>query len=136
MLKLEEAVKVLAAHPAVTSAWHFGSSQHGRARADSDIDVALLTTRDLTLEERVRLQIDLEDALEHDRVDVVLLNRANPVLQFEALKGTNILCKDRGRQAEFASLASRLYEGAMVIIKRELAARRGRSTLPPAPSSA
>jgi hypothetical protein len=53
-----------------------------------------------------------------DYVDLVVLNKASPVLAFEAISGKNLLCKDPSFQAEFVSLTCRLYEDSMAMLER------------------
>ncbi|MDI6823632.1 MAG: nucleotidyltransferase domain-containing protein [Thermodesulfobacteriota bacterium] len=64
----------------------FGSRAQGSARADSDIDLALLLPDDCSLPatERIDLIARLEE-LAGRRVDLVLLNRAPLPLQFEII---------------------------------------------------
>lgn len=64
----------------------FGSRAQGSARADSDIDLALLLPDDgsLPATERIDLIARLEE-LAGRRVDLVLLNRAPLPLQFEII---------------------------------------------------
>lgn len=64
----------------------FGSRAQGSARADSDIDLALLLPDDCSLRatERIDLIARLEE-LAGRRVDLVLLNRAPLPLQFEII---------------------------------------------------
>jgi len=47
----------------IVAAWLFGSQATGRARPDSDVDIALLTEEPLNSQQRLSIQIDLEEAL-------------------------------------------------------------------------
>ena len=81
----------------VRLAYLFGSQATGRARADSDVDVAVLADERLSNDERFQLRLDLigavGQALRTDAVDVVLLNDASPVLAYEVLRnGTLLYC--------------------------------------------
>ena len=59
----------------------FGSSVSGHLRADSDIDLAALLERaPATLAEHGRLLADLQSLFPDREVDLVLLNRADPLL--------------------------------------------------------
>lgn len=118
------AQSVLENSPKVSSAWLFGSHAHGRARHDSDVDIAILTFSPLSSEELLRLSADLSWELREDRVDLVELNQASPILAFEAISGKNILCKDPNLQAEFFSLTCRLYEDSMAMLERGYSYRR------------
>jgi uncharacterized protein len=76
--------------PEVQAALLFGSRATGRARADSDIDVAVLldltrTPDDPSARAR-RLLGALAMELAADRIDLVVLNEAPPALAFQILK--------------------------------------------------
>ena len=86
----------LSGHPEVLFALLFGSRASGRARPDSDTDLGIFLSPDLTAQERwearLRIQADLEIL---GAVDVVVLNDAPPLLAHRALLGDPILVKDR-----------------------------------------
>lgn len=70
----------------IASVYLFGSQAEGRAHRESDIDVAVLfdwhryPTRRERLDLRVSLSSELIGALNHNEVDVVILNDAPPPL--------------------------------------------------------
>jgi predicted nucleotidyltransferase len=115
---------VLKSFPKITSAWIFGSHARGQTRPDSDLDIAILVTDPLSTNELVQLSSKLSWETRQDRVDLVVLNEALPILAFEAISGLNVLCLDAAIQAEFSSLTCRLYEEDMAMWKRGLAYRR------------
>lgn len=88
--------------PEIQAAFLFGSQASGRARADSDIDVALLIDRDSTgVDTRRQLRRVIAALAAHvaaDRLDVVILNDAPPALAFQVLKGGK-LAFERDRTA-------------------------------------
>lgn len=63
----------------------FGSTVTGRARADSDVDVAVLAERELSLEDQERVVIDFarRHGFPEDAIDLVDLRAAPPLLQHE-----------------------------------------------------
>jgi predicted nucleotidyltransferase len=71
--------------PGILSAYLFGSHAQGRAHRESDVDVAVLLSRDLyptsreRFEVRIQLGSELIDAVDHNEVDVVILNDAPPL---------------------------------------------------------
>ena len=73
----------------VQAAYIFGSVASGRARVDSDIDIAVLLARRLpparTLSYRLKLMADLGAALRRSDVEVVILNDAAPLLAHRVL---------------------------------------------------
>jgi predicted nucleotidyltransferase len=86
---------VFAAHSAVRGAYVFGSVAAGREWTDSDLDLAIVVdeeTWDSSL--KVPLIGDCMDAARRDWVDLVVLNDAPLVLQFEAVR-PNVLLYQR-----------------------------------------
>lgn len=86
--------------PEVRAALLFGSRARGRARHDSDVDVAVLLDPSLAPTDSrarlVRLLDALHGELAADRVDLVILNDAPPALAFQVLKhGVVALERDR-----------------------------------------
>jgi predicted nucleotidyltransferase len=88
--------------PEIQAAFLFGSQASGRARADSDIDVAILIDRDSAgVDARGQLRRVIAALAAHlaaDRLDVVILNDAPPALAFQVLKGGK-LAFERDRTA-------------------------------------
>lgn len=85
----------------------FGSQAKGRARAASDVDVAVRCTRAADLD---ALYAVLAPRLGTDRVDLVDLRRAGPLLAFEVARSGRVLYeRSSGAFREFQSLASRRY---------------------------
>lgn len=79
----------LAALPHVAAAWIFGSVARGDAREDSDLDIAILPTAELTSEDEAALR-GLATALERwspsGRVDVLILGDQGPVIRHRVLR--------------------------------------------------
>lgn len=103
--------------PEVLAAYLFGSRAGGRARLDSDVDIALLVDAPETpgvdaAKLRLRAAIELEGLTGGLHPDVVVLGRlAPPVLAFSALQGMRIFDRDPDRRIELeAELRSRYYD--------------------------
>lgn len=85
----------------------FGSSVTGRRGPDSDLDLALLGDAPLDL---VTVTTDVIRLLHTDRVDVVDLRRASPLLAMEVARhGRLVYERQPGIHLEFISLAVRRY---------------------------
>jgi len=119
---------VLKSEPAVVAAYLFGSEAAGKARPDSDVDIAVLLRpgsshgpSDANLDVDLALSERLRAALRGRRVDVVVLDRAPLSLAFEAVKGELLFSRDDdGRRivAE-ASIMSR-YHDRVYYLRRHL----------------
>lgn len=112
-LNIEALVNCLAAQPDVLAAYLFGSYATGRARPESDVDVAVLLseTDDLERFERHLWLIgEVEEALGRRPADVVVLNDAPPLLAHQVLMyGRLIFERDRAARVEFEVRAGKIY---------------------------
>jgi len=101
--------RALADEPRVTAAWLFGSRARGRARADSDVDVAVWCARPLAdpLE-----RFDIADALTERvgaPVDLVLLD-ASPADLVHRVFRDGVLLIDRDKTARLRMEVQRRNE--------------------------
>ena len=69
--------------------------------SDVDIGVQLKPSRYFSAKERVRLAIELEDVLGVNRVDLLILNEADPFLALDIIRGELLYCADADAQAEY-----------------------------------
>ena len=89
--------EVLSGRPEILEAYLFGSTARGTAQPHSDVDVAVFVSAvpDLPFGYEATLAAALMSALGQDRVDVVLLNRAPPLLYHRVLQdGARLLSRD------------------------------------------
>ncbi len=85
----------------------FGSAAKGRRGAKSDLDLAVLCEGSSDLD---ALYLALAPRLRTDRLDLVDLRRAGPILAFEvARSGLLLFERSPGLFRQFQSLASRRY---------------------------
>ncbi len=101
----------------------------GVVRAHGDLDLAFFLKPPAT--PAFDFQTRVEQAVEPQtkgriRVDVGLLNRADPVYRFEALKGKRLFCRDDETYMDFFSIASRDYETQMIHYARQRVYRLSR----------
>ena len=79
----------LTSRPEVEAGYVFGSVVTGRARPDSDVDIAVLISdkamRRGVLRYRLKLMADLMDVLGRSDVDLIVLNEAPPLLAHRVL---------------------------------------------------
>ncbi len=85
-------------HHGVVLAYLFGSQAEGTARPSSDIDLAALlppgTPRERFFDVRLSLMNAVMDALHTDKVDLVILNEATPLLMHQVVKFGRVLYED------------------------------------------
>lgn len=89
--------RALERRPEVLEAYLFGSEAQGRAQPHSDVDVAVYVAEipDAPFGYEAELAADLISALGEDRVDLVVLNRAPPLLYHRVLRdGARLLSRD------------------------------------------
>lgn len=105
--RLKEQLGPLLANPDVQLVMLFGSATSGALHAESDLDLAIQGRRPLDLVEVTNQVMRL---LRTDRVDVVDLRRASPLLMMEIARGGRLLYERApGLYVAFCSLAHWRY---------------------------
>ncbi len=105
--QLKERLAPLCANPDVELVILFGSAVSGTTHPESDLDVAIQGRQPLDVVETTNQVIRL---LRTDRVDVVDLRRASPLLMMEIARGGMLLYeREPGLYVAFCSLAHRRY---------------------------
>lgn len=94
-------VYVFGSRAAEIAAHGAGSETAGPAGSDVDIGVRMRPGRRLTAAERVKLIQTLEDTLRVDRVDLVVLEEADPFLALAVVRGELLYTASRIDQAEY-----------------------------------
>ena len=111
--ELERLREVFARYPEVAGVWLFGSHARGDARARNDVDLAVDPVDPSTpaaRERKLDMLTDLVGAGFED-VDLVILDRDDPVLRFEALKQNVVVYAAPGYDAAEAFVqALRQYD--------------------------
>ena len=91
--------EALGRRPEVLEAYLFGSVARGQAQAHSDVDVAVFVDPEYPLDRGfgydAELSSELMSVLSTNKVDMVVLNRADPVLYHRVLRdGIRVLSRD------------------------------------------
>ena len=126
---LARVADALAAREEVLEAYVFGSRARGRARPDSDVDVAVYVdearARGGAWGYRAELATALMTALGADDVDVVVLNRAPILLYHRVLRGgVRVLSRDLQATTTRAGQALSRYFDFLPQLDKMDAARR------------
>lgn len=89
----------------------FGSRAEGGAGVDSDTDIAVLVNPSVEIDADydLRLQSAFFKVLGTDRLDVVYLNQATPLLRYRAVADPVILYDEDKLYPDYASYAIRYY---------------------------
>jgi hypothetical protein len=119
---------VFAARAAVRGAYVFGSVATERTWAESDLDLGIVVDETAwDPSDKVPLIGECMDAARRDWVDLVVLNEAPLVLQFEAVRPNVILyAADDFDAAAFTSKIARMYWDFQPYLRRQRKAYKRR----------
>ena len=97
----------------VIAAYLFGSIARGQANRLSDVDIAVLLNssvdEEAALERQLKLMIDMDHFADRE-VQVVILNRAAPLLAYQVIRDGRLLFeRDRAERIAFDVRAMKLY---------------------------
>jgi predicted nucleotidyltransferase len=106
-------------YPQIDFALVLGSATGGVIGAHSDLDVAICCNEPLSFQQRVSLVGAIEDLHRGVRCDLGILNGAEPVYRFEALKGYLLAVRDQESWLRFYSVTCREYESQMFHYDRQ-----------------
>ena len=106
--------RCVARRPEIQAAYIFGSVAQGRARPDSDIDIAVLLVQRVpdarALRYRLRLAGDLGAALHRSDVQLIILNDAPPLLAHRVLsRGVLVYERTRAARVRFQVQTAQRY---------------------------
>jgi predicted nucleotidyltransferase len=114
--KMKQSLKPLYKRYGLALVLLFGSQALGKTHKYSDIDIAFLFEKDVTDSEFLNITNQTINLLKTDKVDLVNLNKASPLLERQVVKTGEVLYeKNPGIYAQFVSLAMRKYIDAKKI---------------------
>lgn len=105
--------------PQICFAFLHGSAKNGQAKEGSDIDIALFIDGKPALELYEKVSGVVEAVAPKARCDIGILNNAEPVYRFEALKGKLLFFRDQEQYLNFFSLTCREYESQVADYQRQ-----------------
>lgn len=96
------------------AAYLFGSRASKTPRTESDVDIAVLLSSKVKIKDygfiKLNIITDLIELLSFDKVDIVILNIAPPLLSHEVIKkGTLLFSKDEKKHLKYAVRATARY---------------------------
>lgn len=97
----------------------YGSAKDGVVKPGSDIDIALYIDGKATIELYMNAADAVRQICPNAEPDIGILNSAEPIYRFEALKGKLLFNKNMETYLEFFSLTCRQYEFQIVDYERQ-----------------
>jgi predicted nucleotidyltransferase len=105
----------------------YGSQATGKAKADSDIDIAILGKRRIDFDKHVELINEFTTLFQADEVDVKLLHNTNPLFRYEVMRDGILLYGADYDFVSFGAFAFRdymdsqsLFQLKRIIIKKRM----------------
>ena len=118
---------ILGAFDGVEAVYLFGSVAEGRARPESDLDLAVVP-RDQSVGEQKLEMLKRLAAAGFERVDLVFLDGSDQILQFHAVRQNRPLYTTQGfSHGSFFSLTLRQYQDLEPLLRVRHAAYRKRA---------
>ncbi len=105
--------------PNVSFALILGSAKNGVIKAHSDLDLAFYLNKKADLEFYNKVNEAVETVVSGVRVDIGILNNAEVIFRFEALKGKLLFKRDEETYVRFFSLTCREYESQMADYEKQ-----------------
>ena len=105
--------------PEIIFAFLYGSAKDGTVKKGSDIDIAIYLNQKSDLNSYTKIIDIVEKNVPGAQADIGILNNADPIYRFEALKGKMLFCKDKEKYTGFFSLTCRKYEDQMADYERQ-----------------
>ena len=99
--RLKQALaETLTDEPRVVAAYLFGSQADGTAHSSSDVDVGVLFSEEVSLDELIRVANRLNSAVP-PAVDLLDVKRARPFVALDIIRGDRFFCRDEIAADEF-----------------------------------
>ena len=105
--------------PEVVFALLHGSARDGFIKRGSDIDLAFYLKKRATLSFYERVMSAVSEIAPGIECDIGILNNAEPVYRFEALRGKLLFARDYEAYLKFYSLTCREYESQLADYERQ-----------------
>lgn len=104
----------------------YGSQATGKARPNSDIDIAVLGKRRVDFEKQIDLIGEFTSLFETDEIDVKTLHNTNPLFRYEVMRDGILLFGTDYDFASFRAYAFRDYmdSGSLFELKRVFIKKR------------
>jgi len=109
--KFPELISFFKTRDDIVAVWIVGSYGTKYQTENSDIDLAILFSKEISFFDELDLEVQICDILQTDKVDIINLNKAPLTLQFKAIsEGREIIKKDPIKVADFEEVVLDLYQ--------------------------
>jgi predicted nucleotidyltransferase len=116
------AQKIREHFPDINFAYIFGSSQGGVVKSGSDVDIAVYYTGSDVFA-RFAVETQVENVVGSNiPIDIVMLQKVDPILAFEVLKGKPLFVRDESKEeyVNFYVRTCHLYEDEIYWMRKRL----------------
>jgi len=90
---MKDLISIFRRRKKIAAVYLFGSMATGKDRRGSDVDLAIISKKSISSNERLRLEAELSGILQRD-VDLVVFGQATPLLQHQILKYGRLVCEN------------------------------------------
>jgi len=90
---MKDLISIFRRRKKIAAVYLFGSMATGKDRRGSDVDLAIISKKSISNNERLRLEAELSGILQRD-VDLVVFGQATPLLQHQILKYGRLVCEN------------------------------------------
>lgn len=109
--KLSDLISFFKARDDILAVWIVGSYGTKYQTETSDVDFAILFSKEISFFDELNLEVQISDILQTDKVDIINLNKAPLTLQFKAIsEGREIIKKDPIKVADFEEIVFDMYQ--------------------------
>ncbi len=115
-------------YPQIVFALVMGSASEGTIAKYSDLDLAVFLEKKVEWEVLSSVMQSIGDLHQDIRCDIGVLNNAEPIYRYEALKGKLLFTRDQARWLTFYSVTCREYETQIFHYQKQLQYRRQKNS--------
>jgi len=90
---MKDLISIFRRRKKIAAVYLFGSMATGKDRRGSDVDLAIISKKSISSNDRLRLEAELSGILQRD-VDLVVFGQATPLLQHQILKYGRLVCEN------------------------------------------
>ncbi len=122
---IDEILPLFSDDERIEALYLFGSRVRDEGPSSKDLDLAFYTGKDFTWEDFLSLYSEITIKLKSDRVDLVWLNKADPIISFEVVTGGRLLyAKDLDEVEKFETKTRLNFYDYKIYLKKHIEHRK------------